>query len=135
MAFATNFKPAKGSRRLERLARKAADDKALREAYAEVDRRDGSICWVTGRHVGSSPDPKKRREHHHLKGRRVRPDWVTDPRRIITVCAEAHELLTGHFIEVEGDDASRPIFFHWSEKLMRGQVKPFAIVSKRSRAA
>lgn len=127
-------KPPKGSSRLERRQRRADDERELREAYAEVDHRDGSVCWVTGVKLGASPDARYRREHHHLKGRRVRPEWVTVPKRIITVSAEAHDLITGGFIEVEGDDATKPIFFHWNEELLRlhKRKKPFALKSRRT---
>src|SRR4051812_37871081 len=68
-----------------------ADKDALEAAYGEVDARDGSICWVTGRYtVAGSPDRRTRREHHHLRTRNVAPDRVVDPANIITVCAEAH---------------------------------------------
>lgn len=130
-----NPKPAKGSGRLERHERRSADAKALAEAYEEVDLRDQSICWVTGRFTkAGAVDARQRREHHHLKGRNVRPDWVTVPKRIITVCAEAHELIEGGFIQVEGTDATKPIFFHWNDAMMRDRLKPFRIVGKRTAA-
>lgn len=136
MAFQPpNPKPPKGSGRLDRHERRRADEQALLDAYAEVDLRDASICAVTGRFTKpGAPDARVRREHHHLKGRNVRPEWVTVPKRIITVCAEAHDLITGGFIEVEGDDATKPMFFHWREDLMRGRMKPFRIVGKRTAA-
>lgn len=135
MAFTTNFKPPKGSGRLEKHARRVEHDKKLAEAYADVDQRDQSICWVTGRYtLPGAVMAENRREHHHLKGRRVRPEWVTKAERIITVCKEAHDLITGGFIDVEGDDARKPIFFHWREDMMRGQSKPFRIIGKRTAA-
>lgn len=135
MAFQTNFKPAKGSGRLDRHERRKAETQALLDAYAEVDARDGSICRVTGRYtIAGDPDARRRREHHHLKGRNVRPDWVNDAKRIITVCAEAHQLIEGGFIEVEGTDATRPLMFHWNEQAMRGRVRPFRISGKRTAA-
>ncbi len=135
MAHATNFKPAKGSGRLDRHERRSAERQAIEDAYAEVDLRDASICAVTGRFTkAGAPDARVRREHHHLKGRNVRPDWVTVPKRIVTVCAEAHSLIEGGFIEVEGVDATKPIFFHWREDMMRGRLKPFRIVGKRTAA-
>jgi hypothetical protein len=131
-----NFKPPRGSGRLDRRARKAQDEAELRAAYEEVDRRDGGFCRVTGRYTQpGAVAAESRREHHHLKGRRVRPEWVTDPKRIITVSREVHEYLTGHLIEVEGDDATKPLFFHWNEKLMRGRVKPFRLQGKRTAVA
>ena len=130
-----NWKPAKGSGRLERHMRRKTDQEALLAAYEEVDLRDQSICWVTGRFTKpGDPDGRRRREHHHLKGRNVRPDWVTVPKRIITVCAEAHELIEGGFIQVEGTDATKPIFFFWDQQAMKGRLKPFRIIGRRTAA-
>lgn len=104
---------------------------ALTEAYADVDARDAGYCWVTGRYTSSGAvDGRVRREHHHLKGRNVRPEWVTVPDRIITVCAEAHQLITAGWIVVEGVDARKAILFHWREDL-RPDQKPFRIKEKR----
>lgn len=129
-------KPAKGSRLIERKAKKLANAQKLADAYAEVDKRDQSICWVTGKFLTpGAVSPEDRREHHHLKGRRVRPEWVYRPERIITVSALAHALIEGAFIDVEGDDARKPVFFHWNAAAMKGQPKPLVIVGKRWTAA
>lgn len=105
---------------VERHTRRKAKADALQAAYKAVDTRDGSICWVTGRYtVAGAPNASVRREHHHLKGRRVEPQWRADPHRILTVCKEAHDLITAGWIVVEGTDARRAIFFHW-----RADVKP-----------
>lgn len=102
--------------KVERHNRKAARKLALEEAYAVVDKRDQNICWVTGAHLSpGAADPKVRREHHHLKGRRVRPEWVTQPERIILVSALAHDLITKGWIAVEGTDARRQLFFHYTD--------------------
>lgn len=133
--MATNFKPARGSRLLEKKARKAQEAAELDAAYEIVNQRDGGMCRVTGRFLSpSSVMAETRREHHHLQPRSIAPDRVTDPKNIILVCAEAHHLITGGFIEVEGTDATKPVFFHWREDMMRGRVKPFRIVGKRSAA-
>lgn len=131
-----NPKPPKGSGRLDRHERRRADAEALADAYAEVDLRDASICAVTGRFTkAGAPDARVRREHHHLKGRNVRPEWVNVPKRIITVCAEAHDLIEGGFIQVEGADATKPLFFHWNERAMKNRKKPFVIIGKRNWSA
>jgi hypothetical protein len=70
---------------------------------------------VTGRKTHPSGGPETALDHHHLAGRNVRPEWKYDKDRIITVCREAHRLITDGIIEVEGDDARLPIFFHWAE--------------------
>lgn len=114
--------------------KRAANTQALEDAYADVDRRDGSYCWVTGRYTSPGAiDPRVRREHHHLKGRRVRPEWVTRPERIITVCAEVHTLIGAGWIVVEGCDARKPIFFHWAD-FVKPQQKTFQIKPRRIQA-
>lgn len=101
--------------KVERHQRRKAKAEALVDAYAKVDKRDHGSCWVTGRVLSpSAVEPAHRREHHHLKGRRVEPSWVTKPERIITVSALAHDLITRGWIVVEGTDARKPIFFHWA---------------------
>lgn len=130
-----NPKPPKGSSRLARNERRAAEERALEEAYEVVNVRDGNQCRVTGRFLqAGAVMASVRREHHHLVPRSLAPERVCDPTNIILVCAEAHDLITGRFIDVEGTDATKPIFFHWNEDAMRGRVKPFRIVSKRTAA-
>ena len=110
--------------------RKVANQ-ALLEAYADVDVRDAGYCWVTGRYTQSGAvDARVRREHHHLKGRNVRPEWVTKLERIITVSAEAHGLITQGWIVVEGCDARKPLFFHWRADVKPAQ-RPFVIKGRR----
>ncbi len=126
-----NWKPAKGSGRLDRRARQAEEDQAIAEAYEVVNARDGNCCRVTGRFLqGGAVDARVRREHHHLVPRSLAPERVADPDNIILVAAEVHELITGRFIEVEGKDATKAIRFHWSP-LMDGRSRPFAIKSRR----
>jgi hypothetical protein len=128
-------KPSRGSGRLDRHERRAAEEKALADAYEVVNIRDGNQCRVTGRFLQpGAVDARVRREHNHLVPRSIAPDRIADPNNIFLVCAEAHDLITGHYIEVEGADASRRLHFHWNEDMMRGRVKPFRIVSKRSAA-
>lgn len=135
MAHQTNFKPAKGSGRLDRKARQAEEDAALAAAYEIVNQRDGNICRVTGRFLqASAVMAEVRREHHHLQPRSIAPSRIADPTNIVLVCKEAHDYITGGFIEVEGIDATKPVFFHWREDMMRGRVKPFRIQGKRTAA-
>ena len=130
-----NWKPARGSRLLEKKARKAQEEQALADAYEIVNVRDGNQCRVTGRFLQpGAVMAEVRREHHHLQPRSIAPERVADPKNIILVCAEAHQLITGGFIEIEGKDATKPLFAHWNEKAMKGLVKPFRIVGKRTAA-
>lgn len=110
--------------------KQASED--LEAAYRDVDVRDAGICWVTGRFTQSgAADARVRREHHHLKGRNVMPEWVDKAERIITVTAEAHQLIEAGWIVVEGDDARRVLRFHWRDGVKASQ-KPFQIKSRRS---
>lgn len=128
-------KPSRGSGRLDRKAKKAEEEKALADAYEFVNVRDGHQCRVTGRYLqAGAVDARVRREHHHLVPRSLAPERIADHRNILLVCAEAHDLITGRFIDVEGDDATRPVFFHWNEEAMRGRVRPFRIIGKRTAA-
>lgn len=109
--FKSDLTPVK----VERHNRKAEREKALEEAYAAVDRRDGSRCWVTGKALSpGSVEPATRREHHHLAKRSTAKDRRADPTNIITVSALAHDLITRGWIVVEGTRADRPLFFHWT---------------------
>ena len=102
------------------------------DAYAEVDARDAGFCRATGRYTQpGGVDPAVRREHHHLQPRSVWPDLIAEAKNIILVAAEVHALITGGFIEVEGTDATKPLFFHWS-KVMANRPKPFRLISRRS---
>lgn len=118
---------------VQREQRRASKTDALLAAYAEVDKRDASVCWVTGTvTVPGAPSQKIRREHHHLAGRRVQPGWVNDPDHIITVSRLAHRLITKGWIVVEGDDARRRLVFTWADHVTVAMRPPgFRIRSKR----
>jgi hypothetical protein len=117
-------------RAIAKAAKRREEAEALREAYADVDARDAGICWVTGRYTQpGAVDARVRREHHHLRGRNVMPEWVTDPDRVITITAEAHQLITAGKIAVEGDDARRTIRFFWNGVALGD--RPFQIRSRR----
>jgi hypothetical protein len=108
--------------------------KRLEAAYAIVDARDQGKCRVTGRlTVKGSRDQNVRREHHHLFGRNVRPEFVYDAARIILVSSRVHKYLQAHEIEVEGDDASKVLLFRWAAR-WDGKPKPFRILT-RNRSA
>ncbi len=96
--------------------RKQAKVKALEDAYEVVNRRDGNKCRATGVLLDPrAADAKRRREHHHLRGRRVRPDWRERPERICLVSTAVHELINASWIDVEGTDARKPLFFHYTK--------------------
>jgi hypothetical protein len=115
-----------------RAQRRSQREAALGAAYASVDERDKGICRATGRTTRAGDvDARVRREHHHLAGRRVRPDWRHDPARIVTLCAEAHQLVEAYALLVEGDNADGRLVFHWNEDVVPRGKEPFKLQSKR----
>ncbi len=117
---------------LDRHRRRTADDAALRSAYAVVDARDQGVCQISGAFTTpGAVDPRQRREHHHLAGRRVQPSWVTDPKRIVTVSAFVHQLLTCHALELEGTDATKRLIPSWNRNVVKPGEEPFRLKSKR----
>lgn len=111
---------------LNRHRKQSKADAKLQAAYRGVDARDGSVCWVTG--VKTSPgavNAKRRREHHHLAGRRVKPEWRHDANRIITVSAFVHDLLTTSALKADGADARKAIVFSWNRRIVKPGKEPF----------
>jgi hypothetical protein len=101
---------------VERHERRKQRQQELEDAYRYVDERDGNRCWVTGTLLSPAAiDPAARREHHHLVPRSRSKALRAVAHNIILVSALAHELITKGWIAVEGDDARRPIFFHYTE--------------------
>lgn len=115
------FKFSKGTPRVVAKHTKDVEhDKKLSKAYAAVNLRDGDICRVTGvKLTPGAKDDKHRREHHHLKGRRVRPEWVYRPERIILVSAYVHKLLQSSALQPGGCDARQPIKFAWNKRVVK----------------
>jgi hypothetical protein len=59
-------------------------DRKLAAAYAKVDLREDNVCQVSGVKLeATSANPNRRREHHHLAGRNVKPEWKFEPKRIL----------------------------------------------------
>lgn len=105
---------------------------ALEDAYAEVDLRDGPQSRVTGRWtVPGAVDPRVRREHDHIKPRSTHPELIAEPSNIFVCTAEEHQLIHAGALEVEGEDASKALFFHWNRKLVPAGKEPFVIKAKR----
>jgi hypothetical protein len=122
-------KPVKG---MYRHTKRQMAEQRLEEAYEVVNRRDDNHSRVSGcLLLPESADPRQRREHHHLKGRNVRPDWKTDPKRIVLVSAFEHGLLTSGALEHEGDDASKRVVFFWNRAKVKPGEEPIRIKSKR----
>lgn len=115
---------------VRRAQKRAQDEAALRECYADVDRRDGGICQATGRHtVPGSPDARVRREHHHLVKRSHSTALRAEPSNVVTLCAEAHQLVEAGLLVLEGTDATKPLFCHWAAHAPT--PRPFQLKGKR----
>lgn len=132
------FRFGKGSPRvLVKRAKDTAHDRKLAKAYKAVNLREDNRCQVTG--VNLTPgalDEKRRREHHHLKGRNVRPEWVYRSERIILVSKFIHDLLTANAIIPDGCDARKPIKFSWNRNIVRAGHEPIRIPARvRAEAA
>jgi hypothetical protein len=111
-----HFKSADTPVKVQRHDRKKAREEALDAAYRIVDQRDGNRCRVTGVSlVAHSPNPKVRREHHHLRKRSTARGGRADARNIVLVSAFVHDLITRGWLVAEGTDGNKPIFWHWSE--------------------
>lgn len=116
---------------IARHQRKLSEKKALDAAYRATERRDGNVCRVTGEPVSpQAKEYKHLREHHHLRGRNVKPEWKFDASRIIVVSKLAHDLITAGWIDVEGDDATKRIVFTWAEHV-KPALRPFQLRSRR----
>jgi hypothetical protein len=95
-------------------------DRKLAAAYAIVDARENNICQLSGAQLSpTSSDPKRRREHHHLKGRNVKPEWIYEPRRIALVSAHVHSLITSGAILIAGTDATKPLKASWNRQIVK----------------
>jgi hypothetical protein len=101
---------------VERHDRKKAREDALEKAYEAVNKRDQNRCRVTGVSlVAGAPDPRVRREHHHLVPRSRARLKRADKRNIVLVSAMAHDLITRGWIVNEGTNADQFIAWHWAD--------------------
>jgi len=113
---------------ISRRVKAVEQERLLAAAYAAVNLRDQNRCAVTG--VPLSPyamQEKSRREHHHLVGRRIKPEWRTDPRRIILVSAYVHKLITANALITDQCDAIEPIIWRWNDKIVKTGEEPFRL--------
>jgi hypothetical protein len=113
-----HFKSADTPVKVQRHDKKKAREEALDAAYRIVDKRDGNRCRVTGVSlVAGAPDPKIRREHHHLAKRSRERGKRSDPSNICLVSAFAHDLITRGWLVCEGTDADGPLFWHYDRNI------------------
>ena len=111
---------------------KKNNQQRLEDAYEVVNIREGNQSQVTGCFLlAESADSRQRREHHHLRGRNVSPDWKYDPCRIVLCSAFEHGFLESGALDYEGDDATKRIVFFWNRSKVPAGTEPFRIKSKR----
>jgi hypothetical protein len=112
--------------------KRRAFDQALAKAYAEVNLRDANRSRATGRELfPSTTDKKSLREHNHIKGRNVAPEWVTDPARIFLVSTREHRYIHAGDLLFEGDDARKLLVFFWNPRKFGPGVRvPFKVLAK-----
>lgn len=98
-------------------------DRKLAAAYRKVEVREDNVCQASGVKLeATSANDKRRREHHHLKGRNVKPEWVYQASRIVLVSAFVHQLITDGEILVIGTDAPK-VRFKWNRNIVKGQPR------------
>lgn len=116
---------------VQRHQRKTAQAQRLEDAYAIVNARERYMCQASGRQLYSGhPEAEFRREHHHIKARRVKPEGREDPNNIVLVSALAHDLITKGWLLVEGEHAPT-VRFRWAAFVKPGQ-KPFRLRKRRA---
>ncbi len=113
---------------LEQHDKETAHDRKLAKAYRAVEDREDNRCQVTGVPLFAfASDHRRRREHHHLKGRNVRPEWVYKPERILLVSKHVHDLLTANALVPDGCNARKRIRFFWNDRIVRPGEEPLRL--------
>lgn len=113
---------------LVKAAKESEHDRKLRLAYEKVNGREDNTCQVSGAQLfGTSRSDKARRQHHHLKGRNVKPEWIYDPRRILLCSEFIHKLLQSKAILVDGTDATKPLTFTWNRRMLKPGKEPIRL--------
>lgn len=117
---------------LEKHRKESEHDRKLAKAYAAVDTRENNVCQVSGAQLSpTASDPKRRREHHHIRGRNVRPEWVYVPKRIVLVSKAIHDLLTAKVLLIENTDATKPLRVFWNRQIVKPGKEPMRLEKVR----
>lgn len=107
---------------------------AIKDAYKDVDARDGLISWVSGKRLmrGVASDAV-RLEHHHLDRRSQSKARQADPRNVISVSALEADYLDYHYlipVDRNGDechDTRQIADFHWNRHVVKVHCEPFGL--------
>ena len=117
---------------LARHWKKAEKAQQLADAYALVDARDQGYSVISGAWTDpGSPDPKRRREHHHLRGRNAAPELRENADYIVTVTAFEHQLIHAGALTYEGESARDRLIWQWNDAIVPPNKRPFRLRSKR----
>lgn len=133
----TVFLYPKGSRVEARQTRKAEKQTAEDRCRDAVWKREKNLDRATGKPLTrGAVNPDERGEVHHLKGRRVKPEWRTDPRHQVLLSATLHQLSEargGKLLQIVGTDAVKALTFIrrdakgkelWRRTTLPGQAQP-----------
>jgi hypothetical protein len=113
---------------LAKAEKESEHDRKLRVAYEKVNLREEDTCQVSGvKLFALSQNERTRRQHHHLKGRNVKPEWVYEPRRILLCSEYLHKLLQSKAILVDGTDATKPLVFAWNRRMVKPGKEPIRL--------
>lgn len=91
---------------LEKAEKVAADKKAERECYAQVDRRDSNCCRVCRKRVGGI-GMLEARHRHHLIPRSLSKAEKWETRNVVTLCPRCHHAEHSAEIRLSGDADQR----------------------------
>jgi hypothetical protein len=113
---------------IEKSRKDAEHDRKLEKAYAAVNKRENNICQVSGAQLlPRTGNARQLREHHHLKGRNVKPEWVYAPIRIALVSKFIHDLLTSGALVTETTDARKPLNVRWNRSIVKVGKEPIRL--------
>jgi hypothetical protein len=115
---------------LEKSRKESEHDRKLAKAYEAVNQREDNHCQVSGVKLQpKTANQRLLREHHHVKGRRVKPEWVYDPKRIVLCSKFIHDLFTGKVLLLESTDATKPLQLRWNRAIVKPGKEPIRLAN------
>jgi 5-methylcytosine-specific restriction endonuclease McrA len=100
----SNAVPKPSPRWLDKAKRRAAEAKAIKDCYAQVDARDGHACRVCQARVGGV-GILEAVHHHHLVYRSK--GGSHDASNVLSLCVKCHHALHNGEIALSGDANAR----------------------------
>ena len=119
----------KGATRLDtKKATDKAETKAAEEFRAKVWKRDKSHCRACQRAVIKSLELLPEQGHvHHVAKRSKEPALLVEPRNGVLVCAECHQALEHHELQIVG--TAKQVFTHNGQTFLDA-TKPLRFLKK-----